>query len=105
MLVRVQHAVSQMKMLLQCPAGLEDAGASENIFVTAYLTDDPMSLTAEFDSYADEDLVLPNAALANCGFLHWRVSSTQNVERALLFMLCLAVADVGRSEDDYLTHD
>ena len=28
----------------------------------------------------------------------WRVSSTQNVERALLFMLCLAAGDVGRCE-------
>jgi hypothetical protein len=28
----------------------------------------------------------------------WRVSSTQNVECALLFMLCLAAGDVGRSE-------
>jgi hypothetical protein len=41
--VRVQHAVSQRKLLLQCSACSEDTGATDDVFVTAYLTDDLMS--------------------------------------------------------------
>ena len=46
----VQHALLQMKLLLQCSACSEDAGAVVDDFVTAYLTDDLMSLPADSDS-------------------------------------------------------
>jgi predicted HD phosphohydrolase len=48
--VLVQHALSQMKSSMQCSACLEDVGATVHYFVTACLTDDLMSLLAEFDS-------------------------------------------------------
>lgn len=41
--LRVQHAVSQMKLLLQYSACSGGAGAIDDVFVTVCLTDDLMS--------------------------------------------------------------